>query len=468
MTSFSPETAKKYYSRKDIQEAILQHAQHKEIGVRYGEIFGKRPDILAYPQDVAEFAKQNVSSFHASEELWNNPLSLSSTLSKKDLDQLRSGWDLVLDIDCKVLEYSRICAQLIIEFLEYCEVEAISVKFSGNKGFHIGIPFEAFPEMVGTRLTKSLFPEAPQRIALYIKENIKDTLARRILAFENNDFAQVKEKVNLPAEELIYQDQGNTKKLNVERFLEIDTILLSSRHLYRMPYSLHEKSGLVSLPLDPKKIEQFDKTMAVPEQVNPQFVFLDRTVKRDSARRLLIQALDFKLQVEEEKDVEKISKQFHEEINSPIKQELFPPCMKLILQGVEDGKKRSVFILANYLGKIGWSKLEIEQFLEQWNTEKNRVPLREVYIKGQMLHFKPGDKLPPNCNNEAYYKSIGVCQPDGLCAKIRNPVNYTLIKWKRHLEMKEEEESQGKRKKKKTSENKESVVQNDEQPLQKK
>ena len=63
----------------------------------------------------------------------------------------------------------------------------------------------------------------------------------------------------------------------------------------------------------------------------------------------------------------------------------------------------------NYLGKIGWSKPEIEVFLKSWNA-KNKEPLREVYIKGQPHSFKAGDKLPPNCNNEAYYKGMGICK----------------------------------------------------------
>src|SRR3989344_8368465 len=83
-------------------------------------------------------------------------------------------------------------------------------------------------------------------------------------------------------------------KLNADSFLEIDTVLIASRHLYRMPYSLHEKSGLVSLPLDPNKVLEFEKPMARPEVVQTTFMFLDRdVVKEERARRLLLQALDF-------------------------------------------------------------------------------------------------------------------------------------------------------------------------------
>src|SRR3989344_6952788 len=153
----------KHYKHKEIQEAMVQQARNKEIGVRYGDSFGKRPDILSYPRDVLELALQNVTSFHASEELWSNPLNLGSNLTRKELDELRMGWDLVLDIDCPDWEFSKLTAHLFIKALQDNQVKSINCKFSGNKGFHIGVPFEAFPQEIGSQKTKDLFPEGPQK-----------------------------------------------------------------------------------------------------------------------------------------------------------------------------------------------------------------------------------------------------------------------------------------------------------------
>ena len=383
-------------------------------------------------------------------------------MSRKELDELRAGWDLMLDIDCKIVQYSALCADLVIRFLKYTGVNDVSCKFSGNKGFHIAVPFEAFPKQVGNVLTKDLFPEAPRKIAFYIKENIKEELGKRILAQEGGDFSKVIEKVHLPQEEIIRYERselgGTVPKLNVDAFLEIDTVLLASRHLYRMPYSLHEKSGLVSLPIDPEHVLEFQKEMAHPDKIlTLMFTFLDRTVQKESAGRLLLQALDFR--VKEHKEERSEYKMRREElvITSPIGVEFFPPCIQKILEGMEDGKKRSIFILMNFLGKIGWNKNDIEAFIMQWNTEKNRVPLREVYIRGQMHGFTPGEKLPPNCDNEGYYKSIGVCCNAEWCKRLKNPVNFTLGKWRRHMREKNEEEEKPHRKKKKeTVEGKES------------
>ncbi len=62
-------TCLRYYKRKEIQEAMVEHALNKEVGLRYGESFGKRPDILMYPQEILELAKRGATSFHSSEEI---------------------------------------------------------------------------------------------------------------------------------------------------------------------------------------------------------------------------------------------------------------------------------------------------------------------------------------------------------------------------------------------------------------
>jgi hypothetical protein len=222
-----------------------------------------------------------------------------------------------------------------------------------------------------------------------------------------------------------------------------------------MPYSLHEKSGLVSLPIDPDRVLEFDRSMAHPDKIlAPMFNFLDRNVSGESATRLLAQAWDFQtvssVYEQEKKEAKKRAEWTQDkneveetQITCPIREEFFPPCIKLLLNGIDDGKKRAVFCLSNFLGKVGWSNKQIEDYLLNWNNEKNKsMPLRDNYIVSQLRYYKPGEKLPPNCNNDAYYKGIGVCKPDSLCAHIKNPVNYTLLRWKDHLKIKEEEEKQ--------------------------
>ncbi|NQU98376.1 hypothetical protein HQ533_02830 [Candidatus Woesearchaeota archaeon] len=426
----------KFYKRKDVQEAMLKVAEDKEVAVIYGERgFGKRPDVLQYEGDILENAKKGATSFHCSEESWNNPLQITRDLKTEEFNNLRNGWDLVLDIDCKLLDYSKMAAYYTIEVLKHYNIKSITCKFSGNKGFHIAVPFEAFPKKIGGQETKNLFPEAPRRIAGYIKHLIKNKVSKAILKLEKNDFERVVKKTGKKPSEIIRKETNEfgdqVEKLDAEPFLDIDTILISSRHLFRMPYSFHEKSQLVSVPLNPNKVLSFKKEDAKPENVVVKEVFLDRNAEANEASKLIIQAFDFEIKEIEEKKEKKVE---YEDITDALPEQLFPPCIKRILKGLEDGRKRSIFILINFLSSVGWNKDEIEDKLKEWN-KNNREPLRGAYIQGQLKSSKyKKEKIPPpNCENIGYYQSVGVCYPDEICKRVKNPIQYTKIKAKELL-----------------------------------
>ena len=74
-----------HYKRQEIQQAIIEHAMDKEVAIKFGDNgFGKRPDILQYPNDVLELAKKGATSFHVSEEMWDNPLRLDPSLKRSE------------------------------------------------------------------------------------------------------------------------------------------------------------------------------------------------------------------------------------------------------------------------------------------------------------------------------------------------------------------------------------------------
>src|SRR3989344_2754459 len=324
-------TTLNHYKRSDIREEIIYNSRNREVVARFNDDFGGRPDTLNYPKDILELAKKGATSFHASEELWQNPLSLSTNLKKSELDSLRIGWDLVLDIDCGFFEYSKIAADLTIKALKYHSIKSISCKFSGNKGFHIAVPFEAFPKKIANKETREMFPDAPRRIALYIKELIKRKLGERIMQFEGNDFSKIIKKTNKSENEIRYFEKNEFGDkiglLNVEPFLNIDTVLISPRHLYRMPYSLHEKSGLASTPLNPEKVLLFKKEFAIPKNVRiSRHRFLDgENAEENEAKQLLTEALDFGMKQEE--TILREKKEF-EAPKKALPEELFPPCIK--------------------------------------------------------------------------------------------------------------------------------------------
>lgn len=412
----------KHYKREDVQRAILACAEDKEIAVKYGDRgFGKRPDVLKYPRDILEFAKKGATSFHCSEELWINPLSIVTGMKPKELNDLRKGWDLVLDIDCPELEYSKIAGYLLVEALRHYDVRNVSVKFSGNHGFHIAVPFEAFPDSVADTPLKDLFPDGPKRVAVFLQEKIRDVLAHKLL--EKDSMEVIAEKVGKLSSELI--SNGTFDPFAV---LDIDTILISPRHLYRMPWSFNEKSGLVSVVISPDEILSFDKSDAIPSRVSPSLPFLDRaSVRRNEAKRLFIEAFDFEPNIVQPEAKEEVRE--FEPVGEAVPEEFFPPCIHLIKKGLEDGKKRAVLVLINFLSSAGWSVSMIEDYLKKWN-ENNPDPLRDVYIQGQLRYFKQQRKSPPppNCDNKAYMIDMGVCKPDNFCARIKNPVSYAIKK----------------------------------------
>jgi len=417
-----------HYKRKEIQEEMVLHSKDKEIvGSYQGEGYAKRPDVLKYSGDVLELAKQGITSFHASEELWSNPLQLDPLLKKQEIEKLRIGWDLVIDIDCPYWDYSKLITDLVVKALKHHNIEAVSCKFSGNKGFHIGVPFEAFPKKIAGEDVSKRFPEDIREIALYLKSMIKNVFLKKVFEMEKGDVNKIAENLKKEVKNIV-----SGKRLDAEKMIDIDTILISSRHLYRMPYSLHEKSGLASIPIDPDKIMEFKKEQAMPEKVvvNPRFRFLDRIdVKPNQAKELFDKAVAERVNRESRMEFQKKEIKEVDIPTEAVPEQFFPPCIHNILKGIQDGKKRSLFILTNFLVSVGWNYDKIEELLKKWN-KKNEEPLREVLLVGQIRYHKQQKKkiLPPNCQNQMYYKDFGVCKPDSLCERIKNPVNYARRK----------------------------------------
>jgi hypothetical protein len=456
-------TLLKFYKRPEIQKEIYLNGRDREVAVKFEKGFGKRPDTLQYPQDVMEFAKKKASSFHVSEEIWKNPYQITTGMRPKDLNEIRKGWDLVLDID-GIFEFSQIVAKECVELLKRYNISSISCKFSGNKGFHVGVPFKSFPKEVNGTPIEHLFPEAARRVAAFMWYKIEEKVAEEIL--KKYDTEKLQELTGLSFNELTTYRNGG-RKLKVKAIVDIDTVLISSRHLYRSVYSFNEKSGLVSIPINPERIMQFTKIEARPKNVRvSKFRFLDdRETKEGEAKNLFEDAYDWTFDEKAfmEEDLKEMKKAMlgnsareydADELAEAIPEEYFPPCIKLILQGIKDGKKRSLFILVNFLTSAGWQYEDIEALLEKWN-EKNENMLKEGMIKTHLRYHKVNKKkvLPPNCDNEGYYINIGVCKPDALCSKIKNPLNYAKIKVRRANENapKERKKKEKKEDKKKNS-----------------
>jgi DNA primase catalytic subunit len=419
-----------YYSRKDVQEALLEVTKDREIvGVFSNGNFGKRPNVLVYPQDILEMVKEGVVSFHGSVERWSNPMVLESGMIKQELDKLRIGWDLIIDPDCPDFEVAKLTTKIVIDALRDHGIKNYSIKLTGGKSFHIGLPFEIFPDKINFMETAKIYPELPQKIIEYMKNYVKDQLKEEILALDNP--LATAQKIGKSITEITDKDGLDPLKV-----VQIDSMLVASRHMFRLPFSLHEKTLLVSLPIEVSELNKLKKEDAEPSKVKFKAKFLDRKLSIKEANTLVIESMDWssKHGIMEEKTPYQGPKMKIREIGK----NLFPPCIQKILNGMPDGRKRSVFVLNNFLRNMGWNSDKIETELIQWN-EKNRPPLQQRYVRTQ---FRWHDRqkqnfLPPNCDNQNFYLSMNVCLPDEICKAgtskitIKNPVNYPFRKMKR-------------------------------------
>ncbi len=441
----------RFYQRNpDVLYDMIRSAQNREVTFRYESgSFGKRPNTLENEGDVLQLVRRGVISLHMSVERWNNPLDLSTSLRRKQLDEMRIGWDLVIDLDSKDFEYSKYTAKLIVDLLRNYGIKRYYVKFSGGKGFHIAIPWESLPEIIELEEEIEVakeFPELARTVASFIAYKIEDKLRKQMIYREGS------------VEEIIKKFSLDVLPENFSPFhvVEIDTILISSRHLFRMPYSLNEKTNLLSIPIRDDRIMDFRKEEASLDYYSYEGIpFLNEDLDRkEEARKLFLDAIVWeetnKLEkakfeaIVEDQLYKKSGKDLSQEISDErkklricgkISEEYFPPCIKNILSGIEDGRKRAVFILINFLKHVGWNWEEIEEKLREWN-ENNPEPLKERYIEYQLdwhkrVYNKRSDGyLPPNCNRKEFYADMGICKPDEICKLIKNPVQYPLKKIK--------------------------------------
>ena len=493
-----------YYSNPKVQDALLNFAKDREVIPRYFEGFGKRPDILQYKSDIIGLVKKGATSFHASEELWSNPLDLSSDSTLKELRELRKAWDLVIDVDSPYLDCSKIAAKLIIEALDQNGVKNCGIKFSGSKGMHIIVSHTAFPREFRDVKTKEMFPEWPKAICGYLMNYIREDYnkeAGEILT----DFGAIKRRTKLSKEQLqevkckncdkaakkggiayfqcsvcgmdverkdvkitkkrlkclsndcagiLEMKEGReyyycenckdpenenlklnsdkhpemfqkTKGVSAEKVANLDLVLVASRHLFRMPYSLHEKTGLANVVLTKEEIEGFDPRDADPLRVKIKD-FLPNN-KEDEAKGLLSNALDWskgreiiERGIEEQRYKGVKNKNFEKIELKNVTEDMFPPAINKLLKGLEDGKKRGLFVLLTFLKSSGFDAIYINKKVREWN-EKNDPPLREGYLRSQIdWHMRQSKKiLPPNYSNDAFYRDIGIIDK---APKTKNPL----------------------------------------------
>ncbi len=498
-----------YYSNPKVQNAIVEFAKNRETVPSYMmDAFGKRPDIIQYPSDIMGLVKKGATSFHCSEELWEDPLMLDSDMSPKQTNEMRKGWDLLIDVDSKYLDVSKILAKILVETLESFGIKNYGIKFSGSKGFHIIVSGKAFPKVFNEMKMEEAFPSWPRAICEYLMHIIRPEFNKRVgeiflnISDKKVENERAKEalcpecgrparkgklivlKCPICKTEIQRKDMKITKKRlkcvqnNCAGVLEVfdekdyfqcefcdnvssiskketsgrykatftehakendyaddikeeiagtyfgasDLVLVSPRHLFRMPYSLHEKTALASIVISKDEIEKFSPRDASPMSVKIKKFYPEN--KEDEAKELLSMALEWRK--EKELAEGKIESKKYSDNKSEvvelknISEGMFPPAIKKLLLGVEDGRKRGLFVLLTFFKCLNFPPDEIIKRVKEWN-EKNTPPLRESYVRGQIdWHLKQKRKiLPPNYSNDAFYRDIGLIKD---IPKAKNPL----------------------------------------------
>ncbi len=412
---------RQYYEQDELVDRFLELGQYREVVPTYEQGYGKRPDAINFPGDFQQFVENGAVAFHASVEHWRNPLLIDSV---SDLDDLREDWDLVIDIDCDdSFKLAKETAKLVIEELHQHDIQNVSVKFSGNRGFHIGVRAEAFPEKVDSEEITLMYPQLARGIVEYLREELKDEMIQKVREYGFEEKMNDEEKQDPYQVSDIENDWGQ-------------------RHLFRMPYSLHDGTWLVSLPIKEEEIDEFEKSDAEMDKIDFETNFLD-SYEENEATNLVIQAMDFLEERREERREERMENS-DKEFEAPeeaIAEKHFPPTIKNILEGLEDGRKRGLFILINFYLTVGYSMNQIETKIWEWN-ERNEEPLREAYIKSQLRWHENREEIvpPPNYDSNGYYKDMQVYEGDSLEEKVSNPVSYVFRKIKNRSSDEDEEE----------------------------
>jgi hypothetical protein len=490
-----------YYARKDVQLAIFEFCKHRETVANFNnEFFAKRPDCFDYSSDIVNSARQGATSFHCSEELWENPLDINTEMTPKEYNEIRTGWDFLIDIDSKYFDYSKIAARLLISELERHGVKNYGIKFSGGKGFHIIVPFKAFPEEVSGELAKDNFPEWPRLIAGYIFHLIREPMNQEILKLSNRE--DLESSGELSSESLCPQCNNPTNKKTIGKYVckdkvrckgelesmksnrkmmvcsncygkmdrvsereidfcdsckintakidastssyggikrreevkfkiedkikstedSVDIVLVSSRHLFRAPYSLHEKTSFSSIVLEKENIENFNPSDADLFKVKTFPPFIKECVPGE-ARELLLESLDWgrkNVPYEKSKKYDGASLDLK---GLKITEKMYPPIIKKLLGGIkDDGRKRALSLILSFFTSLEFPQDFIEEKIEEWNL-KNYHPLKTGYVKSQIFWHIKNKRMPPNYD-KPIYREFGIYSPPA--EGIKNPINYTI------------------------------------------
>ena len=186
------------------------------------------------------------------------------------------------------------------------DIKNYGIKFSGRRGFHICIPWKMIPKEIDFKSIRTEYPRIPRLVSDFIRHCIREELLQKLIKNKN----------------IVFEGE-----IDPFQFVEVEKDW-GNRHLFRAPLSLNEKTWLVSKPISYNELKKFDVSQARPENITEATLFF-REAEENEAEYLISDAMDW-FSINTKKDVKK--KWIKKNISTKrIDEDLFPPCIKLIL-----------------------------------------------------------------------------------------------------------------------------------------
>jgi len=411
--------ARKVYSNKEIRELLYNFFSHREVMVRTAQNKVIRPAPVINEADIMALVNIGAISFHAS-------------IDKYDQERIGEGTynivgrDLVVDIDIKYLpkdlgyEHPYELAKEIVKVmydhvLSRMHCKSLWIKYSGNRGFHIVIPYEEIPKTI---------------LGLPFNEYA--------LVFHRSLLLLLKYIAYSYLEDSVLMDTRET--VTSEDIVDIDLQIASPRHMIRAPYSVHEKTGLVSVVVPIKGLMSFDIESAKPpiDEIIPlpsEYIENNEFIEDILVYTFIVSSSEFRLEnVFRELSLKKLAKKirtrhayYRKKLSKINYEDIYPPCVRRMLEGLEDGRKRSLFHLTTFFKAIGLPADEVLLKLKEWN-QKNKEPLSDKMIEYTVkYHYDENRKyLPYSCQRIKEEFGDTICKPDKYCKlyQVKHPLSY--------------------------------------------
>lgn len=261
--------------------------------------------------------------------------------SDKQVDKSDLYGDLYLDFDDSTnfenVRKDALTALSYLKIVYHIDESQVRIYFSGNKGVHIVVPAEIF----------GIEP-------MPLLNGVFKTIAMSIRSFTPNK--------------------------------TVDTQIYDNKRMFRIPNSIHEKSGLYKIPLTPQELRTTSHQDIQVLAKNQRDISFGKVIGTNH-----IAEQQFKKAIEEFYLLDKEAKK---DRRYKSKYNFTPPCIQYILtNGASEGQRNmSIACLTGFYKNSGKSLNETIELITDWNSRNTR-PTGEMEMKKTIKSMFNGEKM---------------------------------------------------------------------------